>query len=218
MAECPGFDVILAGLIARRRLGAAALAEQAGVTEAGLQAALEGAVPSQALLRQLAPALGLHRADLLAIAWADVPKDLAARDWRVGMSLCRLVGDATRLAPGQVRELRKRARLMPQEPRPPLPLTLPQPKRTPGGMVLRLLANRNLEQTAGYAIWAMSGRVLSGVTPASCGRSGKDLTREELTDYISVLDISAADMSIVTGVDLPVQVQAGLRERLRRRG
>jgi hypothetical protein len=52
----------------------------------------------------------------------------------------------------------------------------------------------------------MSGRVLSGVTPASCGRSGKDLTREELTDYISVLDISAADMSIVTGVDLPVQV------------
>lgn len=51
----------------------------------------------------------------------------------------------------------------------------------------------------------MSGRVLSGVTPASRGRSGKDLIREELADYISPLDICAADMSIVTGVDLPGQ-------------
>src|SRR5262249_51228924 len=62
----------------------------------------------------------------------------------------------------------------------------------------------------GYAIWAVSGRVLSGITPASQGYRGKELTREELADYISVLDISAADMSIVTGVDLPAQVPGRL--------
>jgi hypothetical protein len=214
MTECPGFDVVLAQLMERRGLGVTALAGQAGVPEAELRAVLGGAAPVQAQLRRLASALGMHKADLLAIAWEDVPEDLAPLDRRAGgMSLYHLAGHAARLPPGQVRELRERARLMPQEQRPPLPpppWASRQPRRTPGGMILRLLANRNLEQTAGYAIWGVSGRVLSGVTPAAQGRSGKDLTREELADYISVLDISPADMSIVTGVDLPDQVPGRL--------
>lgn len=69
-----------------------------------------------------------------------------------------------------------------------------------------LFANRNLATSAGYAIWGMSGRVLSGVTPASQGYRGKELTREELADYTSVLDISADDMSIVADVGLPARV------------
>jgi hypothetical protein len=213
MTECPGFGVVLGRLMERRGLGVPELARQAGIPEAGLRVVLGGTVPDQARLRRLAPALGMHEADLLAIAWEDVPEDLAPLDWRAGgMSLYHLVADAARLAPGQVRELREGVGRMPQEPRPRLPpppwesRRPERPERTPGGMLVRLFANRNLATSAGYAIWGVSGRVLSGVTPASQGYRGEELTREELADYISVLDISAADMSIVTGVDLPAQV------------
>jgi hypothetical protein len=210
MTECPGFGVVLGRLMARRGLGVPELAGQAGVPEAGLRAVLGGAVPGQAQLRRLAPALGMHEADMLAIAWEDVPQDLAPLDRRAGgMSLYHLAAHAARLTPGQVRQLRERVRRMPQEPRPQLPSppwASREPKRTPGGMLVGLFANRNLERSAGYAIWGVSGRVLSGVTPASQGYRGTELTREELADYISVLDISTADMSIVTGIDLPAQV------------
>jgi hypothetical protein len=214
MTECPGFAVVLGRLMERRGLGVPELAGQAGVPEAGLRAVLGGAAPGQAQLRRLAPALGMHEADLLAIAWEDVPEDLAPLDRRAGgMSLYHLVADAARLTPGQVRELRERVTRMPQEPRPqlpPPPWESRRPMCTPSGMLVRLFANRNLATSAGYAIWGVSGRVLSGITPASQGYRGKELTREELADYISVLDISAADMSIVTGVDLPAQVPGRL--------
>jgi len=80
-----------------------------------------------------------------------------------------------------------------------------QPQRSPGGMLLRLrlFTNRNPEHSAGYAIWAVSRRFLSGSPPALAGHGRKELTREELADYVSVLDISATDLSVVTGVDLP---------------
>lgn len=217
MTECPGFGVVLRRLMERRGLGVPELAGQAGIPEAGLRAVLGGAAPGQAQLRRLAPGLGMHEADLLAIAWEDVPKDMAPLDWRAGgLSLYHLAWDAARLTPGQVRELRERVSRMPQEPRPQLPPPSwesrrpKRPERTPSGMLVRLFANRNLATSAGYAIWAVSGRVLSGITPTSQGYRGKELTREELADYISVLDIGAADMSIVTGVDLPVQVPGRL--------
>jgi hypothetical protein len=217
MTECPGFDVVLGRLMERRGLDVPELAGQAGIPEAGLRAVLGGATPGQAQLRRLAPALGMHEADLLAIAWQDVPEELAPLDWRAGgMSLYHLTGHAAHLTPGQVRELRERVRRMPQEPRPRLPpppwesRRPKRPERTPSGMLVRLFVNRNLATSAGYAIWAVSGRVLSGVTPASQGYRGKELTREELADYVSVLDISAADMSIVTGVDLPARVSGRL--------
>jgi hypothetical protein len=179
--------------MARRGLDVTALPRQAAVPEAGLRAVLDGAAPGQAQLLRLPPALGLHEADLLAIAWADVPEDLAPLDRRAGWELHKLAGHAARLMPEQVRELRERVRLMPQEQRPrlaPPRWESKQPKRSPGGMLLQLFANRNLAPSAGCAIWAVSGRVLSGTTPAACGYSGKELTRGELADYISVLDIS----------------------------
>ncbi|HEY2269283.1 MAG TPA: hypothetical protein VGI96_42165 [Streptosporangiaceae bacterium] len=164
----------VARLMERPGLDVTALAGQAGVPEAGLRAVLGGATPGQAQLRLL-----LH-----------------------------LAGHAVWLPPEQVRELRERVRLMPQHERPqPARPARPamQPQRRPGGMLLRLrlFTNRNLEHSASYAIWAVSGRALSGSTPALAGHGRKELTREELADYISVLDISAADLSIVTGVDLP---------------
>jgi hypothetical protein len=205
MTECPGLDVVLARLMERRGLGVTALAGQAGVPEAELRAVLGGATPGQAQFRRLGPALGIHKADLLAIAWADLPEDLAPLDPRAAWLLPHLAGHAARLPPEHVRELRERVRLMPQRERPQPtrpPRPARQPPRSPGGMLLRLLTNRNMEHSAGYAIWAVSGRVLSGSTPALAGHGRKELTRGELADYISVLDISAEDLSVMTGVDL----------------
>ena len=63
-------------------------------------------------------------------SWEEVPEDLAPLDRRAGgMNLYQLAGHAARLPPEQVRELRERARLMPQEERPQLP---PPTRRQPG--------------------------------------------------------------------------------------
>ena len=204
--ECPSFDVVLARLMERRGLGVIELAGRAGVTEAGLRAVLGGAVPGEAQLRRLAPALGMHKADLLAIAWADVPEDLAPLEPRDAYALAHLAGHAARLSPEQVRELRERVRLMPwEQPAQPAgpPRPLERPRRSPGGVLTRLFANRNLGRRAAYAIMAVTGRGLSPSTVWMAGYGSKELSGEELADYISVLDISAGDLSAVTGVGLP---------------
>jgi hypothetical protein len=209
MAECPGFDVVLVRLMERRGLGATALAGQTGVPEAEVRAVLSGATPGEAQLRRLAPALGMHEADLLAIAWIDVPKDLAPLDRRASFCLPQMVGHAARLPPEQVRGLRDSVNRMPQEER-PQPARPPgaferfeRLSRTPGGLLMRLFANRNLGSRAAYAITAVAWRGLSPSTVWMAGHGRKDLSGEELADYISVLDISAAEMSVVTGADLP---------------
>jgi hypothetical protein len=206
MAECPDFDVVLARLIERRGLYVGAMAEQTGIPESKLQAVLGGATPNEAQIRRLAPALGMHEADLFAIAWMDVPEDLAPLDPRAAWLLPHLAGHAARLSPEQVRELRERVSLMPQEER-TQPTAVPEPyerpERSPGGVLLRLFVNRNVARRAAYAIMAMTGRGLSPSTVWMAGHGRKELSCEELADYIAVLDISTADMSIVTGVDLP---------------
>jgi hypothetical protein len=204
MTDCPPFDIVLTRLMERRGLDVTAVAKQASVPEADLRAVLGGQPPSHAQLRLLAPVLSMHQADLLAITWADLPEDLAPLDRRATWLLPHLAGHAARLPPEQVRELSERVRGMPQKERPQEPpRPARQPRRSPGGIFLRLFANRNMEHMAGYAIWAVSGRVLSGSTPVLAGLGGKELTREELADYATVLDISAADLSVITGVDLP---------------
>jgi hypothetical protein len=73
----------VARLMERPGLDVTALAGQAGVPEAGLRTVFGGAMPGQAQLRLLAQAFGMHNADLLAIAWADLPEDLAPPDPRL---------------------------------------------------------------------------------------------------------------------------------------
>jgi len=180
MTECPDFDVVLGRLMERRGLSVPELAGQAGIPEAGLRTILGGAAPDQAQLLRLAPTLGIHKADLLAIAWEDVPEDLAPLDRRAGgMSLYHLAGHAARLTPGQVGELRARVRRMPQEQRPqlpPPPWASRQPRRTPSGTLLRLFANRNLATSAGYAI----GRCPDGSFQASRRRHRGTAARSSL--------------------------------------
>jgi hypothetical protein len=196
----------MARLMELRGQGISELSGQAGIPEAELRALLAGAPPEEALLRRLAPVLGLREADLLAIAWMDLPEDLAPLDPRASWYLPYLAWHASRLQPEQVGELRELVTRMPQEELPspagsPAPTT--PPERSPGGMLLRLFGNRNMGRRAAYAIMVVTDRGLSPSTVWMAGHGRKELSAEEFADYISVLDISPADLSIVTGMDLP---------------
>lgn len=56
----------------------AVVADGAGVSGVEFAAVVEGAVPSPELVRKLAPALGIHAADLFVFAGLTVPDDLAS--------------------------------------------------------------------------------------------------------------------------------------------
>jgi hypothetical protein len=206
VAILPDFDVLLGRLMERRGLTPAALAERAETPESELRPVLAGGTPSDGLIRRLGPALNLHEADLFALAWLDVPEDLAPLDHRASWHLPHLAGWAARLPHGRVRALREQVTAIPQEKR-TQPIRPPRPyeqfERSAAGMLLRLFANRNLGRRDAYTIMAVTGRGLSPSTVMMAGRGRKELSPEEWADYVTVLDISDADLSAVLGFDLP---------------
>lgn len=163
MTEYPSFGKVLAELMDRRDTAISTVAERATIEESDLQEILNGAAPDETHLRRIAPTLGLHAADLFAIAWLDLPDDLAPLDLRAEYPLYHLAAYASRLSPEQGRELHEHANQMPQEQR-NQPYKLPAPfnkfRHDAGGVLLRLFANRNLPRFAAYAIMGTTGRPL----------------------------------------------------------
>lgn len=88
MTELPGFGVLLGRLLEHRRADPATVARAAGVPTAEVDAVLAGSNADALLLRRLAPALGLHAADLFVIAGRGLPADSApargTAPWHVG--------------------------------------------------------------------------------------------------------------------------------------
>lgn len=76
MTAYPGFSVLLARLLAQRGTDAASLSSSSAIAESEIRAVLDGGRASEALLHALAPALGLHVADLFVIANVPLPDDL----------------------------------------------------------------------------------------------------------------------------------------------
>ena len=211
MTTLPAFGVRLRRLAELRGLTVAALAERAATTEAELAAIMNGGEPGPAVLRALAPALGLHRSDLFIIAGRPVPGDLAPRDPGAEFVINSLPWSLTYLPCSAVPELHRLVRSLPEEPSPPgTPRPNPKPwyqhyPDGPGGLVVRLLHNRNIGWTgaAKYAFGLGRGLALSASTIGMIARAEKALTPELLGGFAPVLDISAADLSAVTGVDRP---------------
>lgn len=110
--------------------------QPAPVPESQLRAVLAGAAPSPPLLRRLAPVLGLHTADLFAIAGAGIPEDLAPLDDTAGRHVPRLARDAAALPPDQRNALRRLVASLPQEER-----TQPPPKHRGTSSTLRAPAH-----------------------------------------------------------------------------
>jgi hypothetical protein len=96
-----------------------------------------------ALLRRLAPALGLHTADLFVIAGHDLPADLApaggTRPWHGGQVLL----SAMRLHGERFDRLHEFIRSVPGRD-PVAPLPVPRSLAEPGALVGGLLSNRNI--------------------------------------------------------------------------
>ncbi|MEV7559823.1 hypothetical protein [Streptomyces sp. NPDC089795] len=207
MTELPDFDVLLTRLAAHRGLSVEDLSRLATVPETELRAVLDGAAPRPSLLRRLAPVLRLHAEDLFVIASVDVPPELTPLDPDAGGEAARLARHSIGLRRREQEWLRRFAASRPQEER-----TRPAPEERPylryppgpGGLLMRLLANRNLGWSAGARVFlSLTGRYWSASTYGQVGHGRVDLTPELQADYATVLGMCATDLSVLTGIGLP---------------
>jgi hypothetical protein len=207
VGSLPTFGVLLMRLAEVRSLDVNALAARATAADAEIISVLDGGEPDPSLLRRLAPALGLHRSDLFIIAGQDVPDDLAARDAAAGIEVGGLSWSLTYL-PRSVPQLRRLIQSLPELPGPRTSAAAPARLRypnSPGGLVLRLLHNRNLTLTGSvkYLYGVGRGPLLSPSTIGMIGKGTKALTPELLAGFAAFLDISSRDLAALTGIEPP---------------
>ncbi|MFE2142170.1 hypothetical protein ACFXA3_10525 [Streptomyces sp. NPDC059456] len=206
MAEFPGFDVLLGRLAERRGLCVGDLSRLSAVPEDELGAVLDGAAPVPSLLRRLAPVFQLKAEDLFVIADVALPREMTPLDPDAGTAVASLARHAVRLPQDQRDQLRRIAQSLPQERR-TKPVPEPRPYLRyppgPGGLLMRLLANRNLGWSAAAKTFLpLTGRYWSPSTYGQAGHGCVGLTPDLLADYAIVLGIRAGDLAVLTGVDL----------------
>lgn len=198
--------MLLSRLAEHRGLCVDDLSRLSSVPEAELRAVLGGAAPSPSLLRRLAPVFHLETEDLYVVAAVTLPLEMTPLDPLAGTAVARLAWHAAQLARAQRDQLRQIARSLPQERRTqpvPEPRAYLQYPPGPGGLLMRLLANRNLGWLAGAQTFlALTGRYWSAATYGQVGHGRMELTADLLADYAIVLGIRADDLAALTGVDL----------------
>ncbi|MDQ0596353.1 hypothetical protein QF037_000698 [Streptomyces canus] len=182
------------------------LSRLSSVPAAEVRAVLDGAPPGASLLRRLAPVFQLEAEDLYVIAAAALPLEMTPLDPRAGTTVARLAWHAARLPRDQRYQLRRLAQSLPQERRTqpdPEPRAHLQYPPGPGGLLMRLLANRNLGWLAGAQTFlTLTGRYWSAATYGQVGHGCIELTPDLLADYAIVLGIRADDLAALTGVKL----------------
>ncbi|GIF52066.1 hypothetical protein Afe04nite_66050 [Asanoa ferruginea] len=178
----------------------AVLAQDARVPDETLAEVVDdGTTPSPNLVRKLAPALGIHSADLFVFAGLPVPDDLASAwptsPWNVGS----IVGHASRMGTTQRNRLAALVRSMPA-----LPRAGPEPTDdypdVPGALLLRLLRNRNIRPTARILAEIGDGPYVSDSTVAMLGRGKVVITARYVTAFAHLLGIAPGDLVALTGV------------------
>jgi hypothetical protein len=208
MSGYPGFGVLLTRLLEHRGLAVADL-PGCGTEERELRAVLNGQAPGPALLSRLAPALGLHVADLYVVAGIEVPQELAPLDASAGPLAARLAVHAGKLPEKALVELLRYARSLPQHDRAepfPAPRRYEQYPPGFGGILVRMLATRNLD-------WLSSVRVLhevslgrvywSAATVGAVGRGHKKVSAALLHVFAAALGIPAGDLAALGGMTPP---------------
>lgn len=200
MIEQPGFGVLLGRLLSCRQTDVASLAVAAGVSAGDLDAVMADQQASPVLLRRLAPALGLHAADLFAIAGLELPDDLAparTTPWNVGELTLR----ALELAPEPQAQLHDFVRSQPA--RPPAPRQYPP---GPGNLLRRLMDNRNVRlHNAQLLYYLGGGPYVSNSTIYLVIHDRSKLTPQYVTAFAHLLGITTLDLATLTDVGPPVE-------------
>jgi hypothetical protein len=161
---------------------------------------IDGAVPSSDLVRKLAPALGIHAADLFVIAELPVPDDLASAwptaPWDVGPVLRHAIW----MNADQRSQLETLVRSLPER---PCSGSAPDDDYldTPGALLLRLLRNRNIRPGNAEILMAVGdGPYVSSSTVAELGRGRVVITPQYVTAFAHVLGYQPGDVVALTGV------------------
>jgi hypothetical protein len=205
VSDPPAFGATLRKLLERRQLSVRDLPEPPGAPDLG--EAPDGWQPGSSFLRQMAPVLGLHAADLFVIAGLRVPDDLAPVDGTAGWRAVMAAGRLVRLLPPDRGRLLEFARSLPQAVRAEaLPQAREQYPAGFGGMLLGLLSNRNLRlpDVAKAVAILTRGRVyFSAPAYDVVGRGAKEITPEVLDGIAAVLDIPSGDLAALGDISLP---------------
>jgi transcriptional regulator with XRE-family HTH domain len=178
----------------------ASLAQQAGVSSSSLDELLNGVEPSSDVLRLLAPALGIHAADMFVVAGLRVPQDLASAwptlPWDVGSVL----EHAVRLQTSQVGELDELIRSLPINERTDLAPDDDYPEG-PAALLLRLQRNRNIRPYRAKVLAEVGGGpYVSAATVAGLGTGHVVLTPQYVTAFAHVLGYAPEDVVALAGV------------------
>ncbi|WP_329108694.1 hypothetical protein OG792_08590 [Micromonospora sp. NBC_01699] len=208
MRESP-FGVRLWRLLSQRRPNFAAsigqmqavLARDAGVPGGELAAVIQdGAVPDPDLVRNLAPALGIHAADLFVIAGLPVPDDLASAwptsPWDVGS----IVRHVARMDADQRRQMEALVKSLPAQPRIGSAPGDDYPD-SPGALLLRLLRNRNIRPHNARILKAIGdGPYVSDSTIFGLGPGTVVITPQYVTAFAHLLGYPPSEMVALTGI------------------
>jgi hypothetical protein len=199
----------LGRLLRRRGLDGSELAVRAGIPELTLRTVIDdGETADFQIWLQLASALDLHLADVLVMAGVQIPEDLAPLDSDAGGLVPGIVQSAIKLSPHSRMRLLDFARSLPQceRERPaPEPKEYEQYPRGFGGILVRMLENRNLK-------WVSSAKVLymlGGSPPMSAhvigalGQGRREVTPRLAADFAAVLGISMTDVAALGGMAIP---------------
>lgn len=203
------FAGMLSRLATHRGLDVSTLAQAADIPDTELTAVYEGTLPSEVLLRRLAPVFGLHASDLFLIAGLRPPDDLAPAGRGVCGGVETLVYDVV-YAPPVGRHLHELLRTMvgQADTRPTEKLVYERwfiPSF--GALLMRLFGNRNMNQGDAVKVLFMLADfgAWSAATLTMVGKGRKEVSDELVAASSVVLGIPAGDLAALAGLPLPEQ-------------
>jgi len=182
-----------------------ALAIETGIPSGELAAIVEdGAQPSSHIVGKLAPALGIHTADLFVIAGLPVPDEIASA-WPTSPSdVGSILRIAVRMNDEQRHQLEAIVKSMPVQPRGGPAPTDNYPD-IPGALLLRLLRNRNIRPHNARILKAVGdGPYVSDSTVAGLGTGRVAITPQYVAAFAHLLGYQPGDLVALTGVGPPV--------------
>jgi hypothetical protein len=204
VSDLQPFGARLARLLEYRRTPAVGLAEAAGVPAGQVDAVLAGAEPGDPLLRHLAPALGLHAADLFLLAARAVPDDLAPAHLDGPDDVGRLLIWGAHTMGVQART--RLRRFIDDLPLRTVVRTRPFPSDRAGataGLILRrLLSNRNIRINGVLLMELGGGQSLETETYALACAGRLPLDDDCVNAFARTVGISVGDLAALLGLQV----------------